>query len=242
MAKGLIRKASDEPDIEYVTTGFKELDEIVKFPRKRITEVYGLQSVGKTSLMLKSLGGLIADGHKVLYIDVENSFHKERAEALGINLDKLDIATVFGVEEIMELIIENVSKYDAIVVDSVAAMIPLGEMEGKPGDANMGLKARLMGQLMRMVSEPLHKSNCALIFINQLRENMEMFSAKYSTPGGMALKFAASLRIELKTYSKDKIVRGGEKAGHWINATITKSKVGAPGKVARFKLMYDGSE
>lgn len=238
MAKDLIKKASDEPPIEYITTGFKELDEIVMFPRKRITEVYGLQSVGKTSLMLRSLAGLIAEGHKVLYIDVENSFNKYRAEALGIDLDKLDIAVTFTVEDIMELIVENVGNYDAIVVDSVAAMIPRAEMEGKPGDANMGLKARLMGQLMRMVSQPLHKSQCALVFINQLRENMEMFSAKYSTPGGMALKFSASLRIELKTYSKDKIIRDGVQAGHWINATVTKSKIGKPHLTARFKLMY----
>lgn len=239
MAKNLIQKASDQPEIGYVTTGFKELDEIVKFPRKRITEVYGLQSVGKTSLMLKSLGGLIAEGNKVLYIDVENSFNKYRSEALGIDLEKLDIATTFVVEEIMDIIMENVGKYDAIVVDSVAAMIPRAELEGKAGDANMGLKARLMGQLMRMVSDPLHKSNCALVFINQLRENLAMFTAKYSTPGGMALKFSASLRIELKTYSKDKIIKNSEQIGHWVNATITKSKVGKPNQVARFKLLYE---
>lgn len=233
-----LRRASDMPEIEYVTTGFPELDEIVKFPRKRITEIYGLQAVGKTSLTLKSIAGLTQSKEKTLFIDVENSFNAERAKDLGVDLEKLDIIEVSLVEEVSEVIMENLNKYDAIVVDSVAAMVPRAEYEGMAGDANIGLKARLMGQMMRRIIGPLGKSRCALIFINQLRESLDAYGLKYSTPGGMALKFAASVRIELKTTSKDRIIKDGERSGHWIVAEVTKSKVGKPHQTARFKLLY----
>jgi len=237
--------ASKLPEIELITTGFEELDAIVGFPRKRITEIYGLQSVGKTSLTLRSIAGLTKSGQKTLFIDCENSFNRDRAKALGVDLSKLMVVEESMLEEVSNIILDNIPSFDAIIVDSVAAMVPRAEIEGEAGDANVGLKARLMGQLMRKVNTPLNHSRCALIFINQLRENLEMFSAKYSTPGGMALKYAASLRLELKTTSKDRIERvdkeTGEKirAGHWITAVIDKSKVGRPHQSARFKLMYE---
>lgn len=233
-----LRKASDLPKIEYVTTGFPELDEIVKFPRKRITEIYGMQAVGKTSLTLKSIAGLTQDKQKTLFIDVENSFNADRAKDLGVDLTKLDIIEVSLVEEVSEVIMENLNNYDAIIVDSVAAMVPRAEYEGEAGDANIGLKARLMGQMMRRIVGPLGKSHCALIFINQLRETLNSYGTQYSTPGGMALKFAASLRIELKTTYKDRVTSKGERKGHWITAEVTKSKVGKPHRSARFELLY----
>lgn len=235
-------KASDLPEIEFVTTGFSELDKVVKFPRGRITEIFGLQSVGKTTLTLISIAGMTKAGLKCLFIDVENTFNKDRAEGLGIDLTKLTVSDETIVEEIVEIVRANINNFDVIVIDSVAAMIPRAEFEGQSGDAVMGLKARLMGQFIRMITANLAKSNCALVFINQLRESMEMFSAKYATPGGMALKFAASLRLELKTTSKDRIIKTkngvSQQVGHYVTVEVAKSKVGKPKQKARFEVMY----
>lgn len=238
MAEKKLIKASDLPDIEFITTGFKELDDVVQFPRGRVTEIFGLQSVGKTTLTLMSIAGMTQAGMKTLFIDVENTFSKDRATELGIDLTKLTISDETIVEEIVQIVRDNMKKFDVIVIDSVAAMIPRAEFEGKSGDAVMGLKARLMGQFLRMITGDLSDSKCALIFINQLRENLDMFSAKYSTPGGMALKFSASLRLELKTTSKDRIIKDGKQVGHWVTVDVAKSKVGKPKQSARFKVMY----
>jgi recombination protein RecA len=238
MATSKLVRASDLPDIEFITTGIADLDDVVQFPRGRITEIFGLQSVGKTTLTMISIAGMTKAGFKTLFIDVENTFNKDWAKDQGVDLTKLTVSEETIVEEIAELIRENMSKFDVIVVDSVAQMIPRAEFEGKSGDAVMGLKARLLGQLVRMITADLAKSKCSLIFINQLRENLAMFTAKYSTPGGLALKFAASLRLELKTTSKDHITKDGAKVGHWVTATVVKTKVGKPGKTARFKVMY----
>lgn len=235
-----IQKASELGDIQYITTGIKELDKIVQFPKGRVTEIYGLQNVGKTSLTLKAISGMQKENLKVLFIDVENALNVDWANTLGVDLEKLDVANAIFVEDVSDLVMEQCSKYDAIIVDSLAAMIPAKEQEGRPGDAHVGLKARLMGQFMRRAIKPIYDSGCALIFINQLRENLDMFSSKYTTPGGMAVKFAASLRIELKTTSKDRITRKGERVGHHVNATITKSKVGKPHQTTKFKLVYEG--
>lgn len=238
MAEKKLIRASDLPDIEFITTGFEELDKVVQFPRGRVTEIFGLQSVGKTTLTLMSIAGMTKSGMKTLFIDVENSFNKDRATELGIDLKKLTISDESIVEEIVQIVRDNMKKFDAIVIDSVAAMIPRAEFDGKSGDAVMGLKARLMGQFMRMITAPLGDTKCALIFINQLRENLDMFSAKYSTPGGMALKFHSSLRLELKTTSKDRIIKDGQQVGHWVTVDVAKSKVGRPKQSARFKVMY----
>ncbi len=238
-----LQMASDLPEIEFVTTGLgNAVDKVVGFPRKRITEIYGLQGVGKTTLTLMSIAGLTKQGQKTLFIDCENSFNKERAKKLGVDLTKLAVIEVSIFEDVSDVILNEISNFDAIIVDSVAAMVPRAEFEGESGDANIGLKARLMGQLMRKVNDPLVKSKCALVFINQLRESMDMFGPKFSTPGGMALKYAASLRIELKAYSKDRIEKTklGEKSrvGHKVTAEITKSKVGAPFQSVVFEVLY----
>lgn len=232
-----IIKASDMAPIEYISSGIKELDEVIKFPRKRITEIYGLQAVGKTSLVLMMVANLSHD-NKVLFIDVENTYNPLRAAELGVENKNLTVANPTLLEDVSDLTIDSCAKFDVIIVDSVAAMVPRAESEGEAGDAVMGLKARLMGQFMRRVNSPLSKSDCALVFINQLRENLALYTAKYSTPGGHALEYAASVRIELKTISKDKIIKEGRQVGHWVDALVTKSKVSAPYQKARFKLLY----
>lgn len=237
-----LQMASDLPETEFVTTGLGDLDKITGFPRKRITELYGMQGVGKTTLCLMSIAALTKDGQKTLYIDCENSFNPDRAKSLGVDTTKLAIAGVSMFEEVSDVILNEIPNFDAIVVDSVAAMVPRAEIEGEAGDANIGLKARLMGQLMRKVNVPLAQSRCALIFINQLRETMDMFGPKMSTTGGNALRYNASLRIELKTTAADRITKSKagviSQAGHYVTATIIKSRTCAPQQKARFAVMY----
>lgn len=238
MASGKLIKASDLPEIEFITTGFPELDKVVRFPRGRVTEIYGLQSVGKTTLTMISIAGMTKAGLRTLFIDVENTFHKEWATNLGVDLAKLTVSNEVILEEIVELVREHIKEFDVIVIDSVAAMIPRAEFEGKSGDAIMGVKAKLMNQFLRMITKPLADTKCALIFINQMRENFDMFAAKYSTPGGMGLKFAASLRLELKTTRKDRIIKKGEQVGHKVTVSVIKSKVGKPKQSAQFDVLY----
>lgn len=243
--------ASELGNTEFVTTGIPELDEVIKpkgqkkpggFPVGRVTEIYGLEGVGKTSLTLQSIAGMQKAGLKVLFIDVENALNPQRAKEFGVDLTKLALSTEATVEGVTELLVAYVPQFDAIVVDSIAAMVPKAEFEGDAGEAHMGLKARLMGQMTRKINAPVAQNKCALIFINQLRESLEMFSAKYFTPGGKAIGFTTSLRIELKSPNKDKIestVKGVKsRSGKWITATIIKSKVSTPYQEAKFKLMF----
>lgn len=242
MAEKKLIKASELPDIEFITTGFPEVDKVVQFPKGRIVEIYGLQSVGKTTLTMISIAGMTKAGLNCLFIDVENTFNKEWAKRLGVDPEKLTVSDEVILEEIVEIVKSNVDKFDVIVIDSVAAMIPRAEFEGKSGEAFMGLKARIMNQFMRIIPGPLAKNGTTLIFINQLRENMEMFAAKYQTPGGLGLKFAASLRLELKTTSRDRLEKTvkGKKVqyGHKVTVSIVKSKVGKPKQDTQFEVIY----
>ena len=182
-------------------------------------------------------------GKKVLFMDVENALNIDRAKQFGVDLEKLQVSTEVTVEDIAEIVAAYVDQFDLIVIDSLAAMVPRNEYEGEAGEAHMGLKARVMGQFMRKIIKPLADAKCALVFINQQRLSLEPFGEKRFTPGGKAVPFATSLRIELKTAkSRDKIesTKGGVKhrSGHWVTAVVTKSKVGKPYVETRFKLLY----
>lgn len=243
--KGLppLMKASEMSPIEFVTTGIPELDEICKgFPVGKISEIYGLEGVGKTSVTLLSIAGLQKAKKKVIFIDVENALNVDRAKYFGIDTKKLDVSTEPTVEGVSDLIDAYMETYDAIIVDSIAAMVPRAEYEGEAGEAHMGLKARVLGQMMRKVVARLNDNKCTLIFINQQRFDLQPFSAKFFTPGGKAIPFAASLRIELASPKKDRVkstVKGATSTtGKWITAKIIKSKTGAPDVEARFKLLY----
>lgn len=235
--------ASEMGPVAFVTTGIKSLDAICKgFPLSRVTEIYGLEGVGKTSITLMSIAGMQKDGKKVLFCDVENSLNPARAEFFGVDLKKLAITTEVTVEMVAEIILAHLSEFDAIVVDSIAGMTVEAEFSGNMGESHMGLKARVMGQFMRKIIGPLGKSKCALIFINQQRMNMEMFTAKYTTPGGKATPYASSLRIELKSPRKSKIektIKGVKtQVGQTVTAVITKSKVSMPYATTDFDIMY----
>lgn len=235
---GLI-KLSELGPTKFVATGIKQLDEITQFPRGRVTEIYGLNSVGKSTLALTCVANMSHDG-KVLYIDSENAINPDRLRALKPKDDNLDISTEYILEKVAELVMENIGKYDAIVVDSIASLLPSVEGAGNTGDQFVGVKAKLINQWMRRMTGRLGKSKTALILINQLRRTIgDMYAPKYYTPGGAAIEYHASLRIELKSRrTTDKLKEGKDIIGQTVTAEITKSKVGRPYLSASFRIMY----
>lgn len=255
--KGLppLMMASEMEPISFITTGIPEIDAALKpkkskanggFPRGRISEVYGMEGVGKTSLTLQAIAGMQKAGLKALFIDVENALNIDRAEEFGVDLKKLSVSNEAVLERVIDVVLAYVTRFDVIVVDSLAALVPSAEYDEEnladSGGAFMGLKARMMGQFMRKVVKPLADSKCALIFINQERMNLQPFGARTFTPGGKAVPYATSLRIELKSIKKDKIETGKgdvkKHSGQWVTAHIQKSKVGTPHVEARFRLLY----
>ena len=238
-----LQMASELPPMTFISTGLGDLDKLTGgFPRSRITELYGLQGVGKTTLTLMSIAAATKAGLKTLFIDCENGFNPIRAKELGVDPTKLAVMPVSILEEVNDVLLGEIDTFDLIIVDSVAAMVPRAEVEGEAGDANVGLKARLMGQLIRKVNAALQKSQCAVVFINQLRESMELYAPKFNTTGGNALRFFSSLRIELKTTAKDRLEKTvrGEKVryGHRVTADIIKSRVCKPYEQISFEVMY----
>ena len=223
--KGLPEITRGTPKVEFISSGIEEIDKLTGgFPRKRITEIFGLKGVGKTQLMSRILKQSLPDV-SIYYVDTENALEIDGIDTLNENI-------LERVEEAVEVAMQ--SNYDLIIVDSVASMIPWAEMEGEAGDAHMGLKARLMGQWMRKINFHLSKSNTALVFINQQRETMNPYGAKKFTPGGFALPYAASLRIELKSNKADK------KENHQlVTAIVEKSRFSKPYQKAEFKLRYE---
>lgn len=227
-AKGLqgVIKGSELPPISFVTSGIKELDELTGgFPRKRITEIFGLKGVGKTTLMTGIINAV--PDLKVFYVDAENALTKVP--------DNIEVFNEFGLERVSEAVevVLQTNDYDLIVIDSVAALLPWAEMEGDAGDAHMGLKARLMGQWMRRINYWLSKTDTAVVFINQQRETMNPYGAVRFTPGGFALGYASSLRIELKSNKADK-----KEKYQLVNAIIEKSRFSKPYESIQFKLYY----
>ena len=234
-----IKSMDNYPPIEFITTGVKAIDDICGgFPKSRITEIYGKKSVGKTTLIMMMLAAISKD-HKVLFIDAENALNVARLEELGADVKNIDFSTESVLDEIGELILANLSKYDAIILDSVAGTIHQSEVTSAVGDHNVGQKGKVMNSIFsRRVPGPLAKTKCALILINQLRDSFNMYGEKTYTPGGKAIEYAASLRIELNTLAADRIKEGSEQIGHFVTAKITKSKVSKPYQTARFKVMY----
>lgn len=231
-----IKSLADYGDIEFVTSGIKEIDEITQFPRGRVIEIYGLQGVGKSELVQMCLTNMSKEG-KVLYIDAENALNPSRLLAKGGVAKNIIISDMCILEDVAKLTVDSVNKYDVIVVDSVATLVTKAEAEGETGDQFVGLKARLMGQWMRKLIGPLGKSKCAIVFINQMREGMSMFTPTFK-PGGKALPYASSLSLHLTANKSDRIVKDGASVGHWVNVEFTKSRVCAPHQKTRFKLMY----
>jgi recombination protein RecA len=209
------------------------------FPRGRITEIYGPESSGKTTICLsviseaQKLGGLCA------FVDMEHALDPTYAERIGVDLDTLYISQPDTGEQALEITESLVRSgaLDVIVVDSVAALVPRAEIEGEMGDAHVGLQARLMSQALRKLSGAIKHSNSIVIFTNQLREKVGvMFGSPETTSGGRALKFYASVRLDIRRI--EAIKQGGENIGNRTRIRVTKNKVSAPFREAEFDIMF----
>jgi len=245
--EGAVMFLGEKPveSVPAISTGSLSIDRITGIggvPRGRITEIYGPESSGKTTLALHVIANAQKEGGVAAFIDAEHALDPTYAKKLGINLEELLVSQPDSGEQALEIAetLVRSGAVDVIVVDSVAALVPEAEIKGDMGDSHVGLQARLMSQALRKLTAAVNKSNCALIFINQVREKIGMMGyggPQETTPGGRALKFYSSMRMEIRNVGQIK-GKNDERIGHKAKVKIVKNKLAPPFREAVVEVYY----